>query len=115
MKLRLVFDDVQKDLPKMHRYAPIEAHVEQIIRFARTASDNTRMIVHCAGGVSRSSATALVYLSARGIPPRDAIELCLAAKEAIVPHRNIVAMGDELLGLQGELLRARDYVWGKGS
>lgn len=112
IKLRLVYDDLQEDNKFLMRSAPTEAHVREVIRFALTATDDTRMIVHCASGVSRSSAAALVYLCARGVSPRVAIDQCIAAKAAIVPNRNFVVMGDKLLGLNGELARARDHVWG---
>lgn len=111
--LHLVFDDIQVDDPNLGRTAPSLENVQKIIDFARLGPETGRMLVHCSGGVSRSSATALVYLCARGLSPQDAISVCLSAKAAIRPHRNLVALGDQLLGLEGTLLGARDAIWGK--
>jgi len=70
--LRLAFDDVSRPHPGY--YAPQPRHVARIIAFARAIPTGAGLLVHCAAGISRSPAAAIIALlavhdphSARGI------------------------------------------------
>lgn len=68
--------------------------------------DRGSLLVHCFAGVSRSTATALVaHVVKSGSPGRSARALRHAAPHAL-PNRRVVALADEILGLDGELIRA---------
>ncbi len=88
--------------------APQEAHVEQIIDFARRWDRTRPLLVHCWMGVSRSPAAALI--AALAVEPDqddDALakRLRLASPFA-TPNARLVEIGDEALSRQGRLLAA---------
>lgn len=61
--LTLYMDDVEQDGSDIHGYvAPTRGDAEKIIAFAKRV--HSPMIIHCAAGVSRSSAAALVVRAA---------------------------------------------------
>jgi predicted protein tyrosine phosphatase len=64
---------------------------------------------HCAAGISRSMASALIalVLKAGGREPEAAQSIRVAAPHAH-PNRRIVALADEILGLEGRLIAARE-------
>lgn len=109
-KLRLIFDDVQKS--NLHGDAPTKEDVQQIIEFAR-GIDSGRVIIHCAAGISRSSAAALTVLGTLVSDADAAVKhLCSIRKAGtIYPHANLVRMADDLLGYDGRLTQARNAVW----
>ncbi|MBO9097913.1 MULTISPECIES: tyrosine phosphatase family protein [unclassified Rhizobium] len=88
--------------------APQEAHVEQIIAFARSWDRSAPLLIHCWMGVSRSPAAALI--AALAIDP-DVDDVALVARlrrasPQATPNSRLVAFGDQLLGRQGRLVAA---------
>ena len=85
--------------------------VRQIIQLAeQLRSESGILLIHCEAGVSRSTATALItYACWLGEGREDeAMERVIAQRPYAIPNRRIVALADTLLGLGGNLLRARD-------
>ncbi|WP_245304192.1 tyrosine phosphatase family protein [Hoeflea olei] len=88
--------------------APDEAHVDRLIRFARSWDRRAPLLVHCWLGISRSPAAAAI--AALAVEP-DQDEMALAerlrlASPFISPNRRLVEIGDALLGRDGRFIRA---------
>lgn len=95
--------------------APTLHDVRAIVRFARAIKQGDATLVHCAAGISRSSAAALTILAAKQSPTREGAEVAhrelLCAKTAIRPNRAIIKHADSILGFDGHLLRVRDEIF----
>jgi len=110
-KLRLVFDDRQTS--DSHGDAPTPEHVAQILVFAEDIGQG-RTIVHCAAGVSRSTAACLIMV-ARLLGPGNeklAVHAICDIKKMLKPHRNMVKMADALLERDGALYAEYIAAWG---
>ncbi|NKN37955.1 protein tyrosine phosphatase [Agrobacterium sp. a22-2] len=88
--------------------APQESHVLQIIDFARTWDQSAPLLIHCWMGVSRSPAAALI--AGLAVDPQQddfalAERLRLASPFA-TPNARLVEIADDVLGRQGNLVRA---------
>jgi predicted protein tyrosine phosphatase len=88
--------------------APQEAHVVEIIDFARKWDRSRPLLVHCWMGVSRSPAAALI--AALAVEP-DQDDHALAKRLRAVspfatPNARLVEIGDEALSRQGRLVAA---------
>jgi predicted protein tyrosine phosphatase len=100
----LNFDDIVEALPGY--LEPSEQHVGEIIDLAVKLADTDRILVHCQAGISRSSAAALIILSARNPGHERAIAAQLRAEGPwFVPNRLMVEIADRLIG-RGPLLSA---------
>lgn len=112
-KLLLVFDDVQRTT--IHGDAPQPKHVQAIIDFARELKPSDRVLVHCAAGISRSTAAAITILATLMGPGRaeEVVDRLLAIRPTCRPHLRMVEMADELLGFGGQLIAQRVKTWGK--
>ena len=130
--LGLQFDDVPRDLPD-HRYrAASREQIEHLLAWWSSVQPiDGDVIVHCAAGISRSSACALALLAAsRRNPPDDldatVARLCVldllasvhATEQAglrddlgIRPNPRIVWLADQILGWRGHLLAAVEDVF----
>ncbi|MCB9855032.1 MAG: hypothetical protein H6818_05035 [Phycisphaerales bacterium] len=66
------------------------------------------LLCQCFAGISRSSAAALLCLSVWRGPgsERECIEYVRSVRPAAVPHLDLVAFGDDLLGRNGRLVEA---------
>jgi predicted protein tyrosine phosphatase len=100
-RLRLHFaDTVAGEL------CPGEDDVREIIALAeRLRAESGRILVHCAAGISRSSAAALI-MHAHWLGPgreREALERVLAQRPIARPNRRMVALADRLLEREGRL------------
>lgn len=106
--LRIEIDDISEPMPG--GVLPAHAHVERLISFLRVwQHDDAPLLIHCVAGISRSMASALValVLKANGRELEAARQIRAAAPHA-QPNRRIVALADEILGLQGRLITARE-------
>ena len=87
---------------------PEASHIEEVIGFLRTWDGEAPLLIHCHAGVSRSTAVALIaHVLQTGDPRRSAAALRDASPYAW-PNRRIVALADSILGLDGELIEARE-------
>lgn len=103
--LRVSCDDIVEPAPL--EVAPDRRHIEQIIAFARDWDPAGKILVHCYAGISRSTAAALIVYCAH-FPEtvgRATGHLRRTASYAR-PNALIVALGDELLGMNGRLVEA---------
>lgn len=103
--LRLSCHDIVEPAPM--EILPDRRLVKRLIAFARDWRPDAPLLVHCQAGVSRSAAAALVVYAAH-FP--DTVERAAAHLRDSGPHVSpnplIVALGDELLGLEGRLIAA---------
>lgn len=125
--LGLQFDDVPRDA---HGYnAPKAEHVAALIAWWDVHAPDGDVIVHCAAGISRSSACALALIAAgygKDCRTRDAARSCvldllsavhdthqqgLREDAGIRPNPRIVWLADQILGWRGHLLAAVEDVF----
>lgn len=88
--------------------APQEAHVAEIIAFARGWDQSAPLLVHCWMGVSRSPAAALIAALATnpGLVD-DALAAALRrASPQASPNARLIEIGDAALGRAGRLAAA---------
>jgi predicted protein tyrosine phosphatase len=106
LKLALNFDDVTNT---KYGYTPADiSDVEKIVAFARAV--NGRTLVHCAAGVSRSTAAALAIPALRFEASEDnAKKLCrwlVDVRFCAKPNPHVLVMIDSITGWRGMLARA---------
>lgn len=117
-KLRLEFNDVTYHRPWAGYQAPQEDDIRRLVAFGERAKDG-RVLVHCAAGVSRSSAAALILLAMRHgmgnemaameqllADTKTATGLKLRNHEMITPNRRMVWLADQVLERGGALYEA---------
>jgi predicted protein tyrosine phosphatase len=117
-KLRLTFDDI--DRPTYMGYHPPNIRdIDDIVGFACKAQEGN-VLVHCAAGQSRSSATALLMILSRmGVGHEQEavthLHRCVGLASGkllrppvtpIHPNRLLVWLGDHYLGCEGRLWTA---------
>lgn len=103
--LRLAMHDIALPIPFATR--PERVHIERLLEFGRGWTPPERVIVHCAAGVSRSSAAIILLLTQKN-PGRE-IEVVTHVRDRahhIVPNRRIIALGDAALHCEGRLIDA---------
>lgn len=125
-KLRMEFDDIDRTGHAWY-IAPSEEDVARILRFGQQL-DHGKLLVHCAAGVSRSTASGIMLMT-QALGPgseRDVIQhvqsirepqLCGSATEdhhhrTIHPNPRMVDFADALLDRKGALRRALREVCG---
>jgi predicted protein tyrosine phosphatase len=97
--------------------APTRDDVHEIVRFARAIRSEEEVLIHCAAGISRSSAAALTVFAAKLKPSRraalHAVTAVLEAKSSIFPNATMVGHADEILGYDCELINAYNRKFGR--
>ncbi len=90
----------------------IEA-IKQLLNFVKKLPKNSRLFIHCASGMTRSAAAAIIAACAtdRNTPPAEHFKRMLEMNPRIVPQRKMMAIADDLLGLEGELKKYAEKDW----
>jgi predicted protein tyrosine phosphatase len=103
--LRLTFEDVE--LPAGSSVEPTSEQVAEILRFGHALPREARLAVHCFSGRSRSTAAALIVLSAHLGAGREekAGELVLAASPEASPNRLMISLAEGQHHFNGRLFR----------
>jgi predicted protein tyrosine phosphatase len=103
--LRLAIDDI--DEPVTGAVLPEETHVTRLVEFLREAHAAGPLLLHCAAGISRSMAAALIALALEE-PGRERHAARYLRERAphAWPNRRIVTLADRLLRREGALLEA---------
>jgi predicted protein tyrosine phosphatase len=88
--------------------APQEAHVAEIVAFARTWDQSAPLLIHCWMGVSRSPAAALIAALAAhpGIDDDELAKTLRRASAQASPNARLVELGDATLSRAGRLVAA---------
>jgi predicted protein tyrosine phosphatase len=110
LHLRLSLHDVTVEMPGY--VVPGEAHIAELIAFARAWNGEGAMVIHCWAGISRSTAAAYTALCA--INPR-ACEKAIAARlrqasPTAQPNRLMVAIADSALERNGRMIGAIEAI-----
>lgn len=104
--LKLGLNDIAEARPGLT--VPGEAHVDRLIRFARSWDQRSPLVVHCWLGISRSPAAAAIIALAIA-PEQDDLALAerlRAASPFVTPNARLIEIGDAMLGRDGQLVRA---------
>ncbi|MBE1206790.1 tyrosine phosphatase family protein [Aminobacter carboxidus] len=87
---------------------PGEAHVRQLLDFARAWHRSRPLAINCWAGVSRSTATAYIIAAALD-PSRDETELALLLRRlspTATPNSRLITVADQILGRNGRMVTA---------
>ena len=121
--LILYFHDISSLSSRLAGFQkPGRQDVERIIKFAEGIGSSSEVLIHCAAGISRSSAAALTVIASKLEPStvsaQKAVQAVLAIKNTIHPNALMVEFADELLGYKGKLVAAHsstfqggDLIW----
>lgn len=92
--------------------APTKKQVEEILNWAKKLPDDSRIIVHCFAGVSRSTAIALIIkVQELGIDKiATAISWLKSIRPQACPNPVITHFADEILNANGKLFEASEEV-----
>ncbi len=94
--------------PKLGEISPQTGHIEALIKFLDTWESEVPLLVHCLAGVSRSTAVGLIAHTLKTGDPRKSAKALRKASPYAWPNRRILALADSILGLGGELTKARE-------
>lgn len=103
--LALRFDDVVQT--EAGSVTPADEHIRALIAFDAEAAADERLVIHCAAGISRSTAALAILLCARHRDRED--EIFAAIREIrprAWPNARMVEIGDRLLERRGSLISA---------
>jgi predicted protein tyrosine phosphatase len=96
---------------------PSREHVQKILQFADQLDERHEVLVHCAAGISRSSAAALAIIASKLEPsPRsglEAVRRVMNVKKSIYPNTLMVEFTDGILGYRGTLMSAHRSTFGE--
>ena len=109
--LVLHFDDVDGNYPN----CPMACHLEMVFDFLESKiREDSRILVHCHAGISRSTAMAIaILIRFFNKDPMSAINIIFGQRREVMwPNRRIIKLADHMLDLRGELKRA-DQRWRK--
>lgn len=110
--LQLQFGDVtsEADAERCNSVAPCIEDIQRAVGFFREAwaGRDSRILVSCDYGASRSPALAYVFIADQFGPGREeeALALTLGIRPVAVPNGVVVRLGDAFLGRGGALLRS---------
>lgn len=99
-RLRLVFDDIDGESMAsiMSGYVPpSEDDIIKIMQFARTMTENSRVLIHCAAGISRSTAAAMIVLMVHGMTQFEALTEVRRIRPVARPNTLMLAIYRGLL------------------
>ncbi len=112
--LFLGFNDITEPMDGM--VAPSEAHVHEVIRWAREWDRNAPMVIHCFAGISRSTAAA--YISALTLNPQlDELALAKELRKrapTATPNIRLIGFADDILKRGGKMVDAINAI-GRGA
>jgi predicted protein tyrosine phosphatase len=112
-RLSLRFNDIIE--PTRGKLLPSQRDVERLLEFGRELSvaAQSRLLVHCHAGVSRSTAaTALILAQAHPErPARAALDEVARIRPRAWPNLRLLEFGDALLGRDGEIVAAAAAIY----
>jgi predicted protein tyrosine phosphatase len=101
------------------RFPPAIDHARAILAFAEAIKNlNGIVLCHCAGGIRRSPAAALLCLAQWMKPGEEqqCVETLASICPSASPHQDLVRFGDALLSRNGRLVAAvYQVLYGEGS
>lgn len=105
--LYLQFHDVDEDRPGA--LPPSIDHVQSIVDASEAILAHKTVLCHCFGGVSRSTAAAIIlhYLDSQN--PHEAVQAVYGIKGSSMPNRLLLSHADELFGTDLETLVSNTF------
>lgn len=101
--LILKFHDVESQV--MDEWVlPSEQHVDAILEFTKNIPDNTKLLVHCHQGLSRSTAAAIGVMLQKGMDPESAYLYVESVRDILLPNGLITQILDDKFQLNGALV-----------
>jgi predicted protein tyrosine phosphatase len=103
--LRIAIHDIIEANPLA--VCPEPPHIERLLKFGEAWIPPERLLLHCAAGISRSSA-ALILLLVQKNPGRErrVVEHVRERATHVRPNTRIIELGDDALGCDGRLIQA---------
>ncbi len=96
----LHFDDVEADDPEVEEFAARPEDIQAALAFSRGIEDEP-MLIHCAAGISRSTAIAwiIVYDKLKGKPDasRRSFDIVRKLRPILAPNRHVLRLGIKVL------------------
>lgn len=110
--LRLDFADIEKKDPRFGNAEPISyQQCEELVAFL--ASCRGKTLIHCAAGVSRSTAAGFILLCMTMDSEHDALKaLSLVCENEPHPNRRVVWMSDRIMGRKRRIINAYRRIYG---
>lgn len=113
-RLCVTFNDIVE--PRDELVLPSEAHIEQLLDFARNWDQSRPLLIHCYAGISRS--TACAYIVALALNPHLK-ETLLAQKlrqlsASATPNMRLISLADAILERKGRMEAAIQAI-GRGA
>lgn len=105
--LRMEMDDTADEADAL---APCASHVEEIDGWVDGLPGDSRILIHCLAGISRSTAVTLGIL-AKVHPPAIAVRKLRRLRPEATPNPLIVALWDTHLGCGGTLVAATNVLF----
>ena len=100
---RLWFDDVEGDFPEDGQFAATANDIKIAIAFSQDV-EHEPLLVHCYGGISRSTAIAWLIIYDKLKPRRDAVrrafDIVRELRPIMEPNRHILRLGITVLALE---------------
>ena len=105
---RLVLDLSDIAEPRAGHTLAGEAHMADLLGFARAWDRRQPLLIHCYAGVSRSTAAAFAVACALDpqAQARDVAARLRTASPSATPNPRLVALADAALGRSGEMIEA---------
>lgn len=103
------FHDVENDDPEEYSelVPPTLSDMQDIIDEVKSweLNDDSKVLIHCSAGKSRSTAIALAVLVLHGMDADEALRKIKLLSPAMCPNRLMTEYLDEVIGAEGELIR----------
>lgn len=103
---RCVVDDIVETQPG--KIVPRTEHIRDLIEFLDAWDSESSLLIHCMGGVSRSTAAALIAHTLKTSDPKQSATALRLAAPYAWPNQRIVSLADSILGLNGKLILAHE-------
>jgi predicted protein tyrosine phosphatase len=111
-RMRMEFDDVTVLSAEAAGYLRADrSDIEKLVKFLEKVEG--KILFHCAAGISRSAASAVIFAAMKLGPGKEA-EACKhihKVKHTVYPNKHVIRLGDEILGREKKLLRAAFAEW----
>ena len=99
-------DEIEPDHPR----APTKRDVERILSWGRQIPSSATVLINCAAGISRSTASALLLMVQETGDIEDSARKLVAQRPEACPNPVIAQYGDDLLGMRGELFKRSEQI-----
>jgi predicted protein tyrosine phosphatase len=110
-----VFDDLHSEKEECHRpgmqHAPKMKDIQNVLAFTERFTDEDKVLIHCHGGISRSTAVSILVLIQHGMVIPEAVDKVLDIRPVAWPNALIIRLGDVALEQDGMLIAFMNEWW----